>query len=163
MSDLLQVRCAWCARDLGTRESRPPPKGPRISHGICVACLGGLLDVPLTDVHNLTAHDVDGLPFGLIALDGAGRVVRYNRYEERMARLDRTDVLGRHFFTEVAPCTARTEFETTYRRLLDAGGGEADFEFIFRFTTGHRLVRIRMIVDPDRDEQLIMIRSETSG
>lgn len=161
MADPLSVQCAWCSRDLGTREADAPGNGSRVTHGICVDCLGGMLDVPLTDVHQLTAHDVDALPFGLIVLDRAGRVVRYNSYEERHAHMRRQSVLGREFFSQVAPCAARTDFERTYRQLLDGGGGEADFDFIFRFISGHRLVRIRMIVDPDRDEQLILIRSRS--
>lgn len=147
--------------DLGTRPGQPAGSAARITHGICVDCLGGMLEMPLTDIHDLTCHDVDALPFGLIVLDREGRVVRYNSYEERLASRERESVLGRSFFSEVAPCAARTDFEETYRRLLEDGGGEADFEFIFRFVTGHRLVRIRMIVDPAREEQLILVRSRS--
>jgi len=161
MAEPISVQCAWCSRWLGTRDAQAsgPGDGPRVSHGICVDCLGGMLDVPLTDIHELTAHDVDALPFGLIVLDRDGLVVRYNAYEETLASRTRQDVLGRHFFSEVAPCAARTRFQSTYQGLLDGGGGEADFEFIFRFVTGHRLVRIRMIVDPAREEQLIMVQT----
>jgi PAS domain-containing protein len=70
-------------------------------------------DVPLHDTQagldfaalgRLTPEALDGLPYGLITLDALGRVVHYNDTESRLAGLAPGQVIGRHFFTEVAPC-----------------------------------------------------------
>jgi photoactive yellow protein len=43
-------------------------------------------------------QELDTLPFGVIALDDEGTILRYNLYEAQFARLDRNQVLGRDFF-----------------------------------------------------------------
>ena len=52
------------------------------------------------------AHDdeLDGLDFGVIGIDAAGVVRRYNAVESRLAGLSRERVLGNPLFTVVAPC-----------------------------------------------------------
>lgn len=46
----------------------------------------------------------DYLPLGLVVLDRQGRVVVYNRMEERLAARSRSAVIGTSFFGQVAPC-----------------------------------------------------------
>lgn len=157
----MRVACAWCGEHIEGAPQRHPSgadRTMRTSHGICTSCLGGILKVPLSDVYDLSVQDVDALPFGTIELTTEGTVLTYNAYEEELSGLDRNTVIGADFFRDVAPCTRGTEFQDHFHRLVEAGGGDADFKFLFRFRSGHRLVRIRMMVDPTREGQLIMIR-----
>lgn len=158
----LLVKCAWCGTTLRTLAASNTDARDRVSHGVCVDCLGGLLDIPLTDIYGLTEAEVDDLPFGVIGLDRHGIVRMYNAFEMELSRLQRESVIGDNFFTQVAPCTRDTIVEETFRSLLAAGGGDADLEFVFRFTSGHRLVRIRMIVDPAKETQLLMVRDRSA-
>lgn len=69
--------------------------------------LSGGLDA-LSAAQALTAlgpEEIDQLPFGYIALTRNGTIVRYNRYEANLSRMDLHSVIGRNFFSEVAPCT----------------------------------------------------------
>lgn len=47
---------------------------------------------------------LDDLPFGIIGLASDGTVELYSAAESRMAGLSADRVLGKHFFTAVAPC-----------------------------------------------------------
>ncbi|MFT4979939.1 MAG: photoactive yellow protein [Myxococcota bacterium] len=48
--------------------------------------------------------DIDTLPFGVVEMDGDGRVIRYSRFESELSGLEVARVMGRHFFSEVGPC-----------------------------------------------------------
>jgi len=48
--------------------------------------------------------ELDELAFGVVGLDEEGRVDLYNAHEERSSGLPRGQVVGRHFFFDVAPC-----------------------------------------------------------
>lgn len=157
MSPETIVECAWCGSVI-ERVDDPNAAADRISHGVCLECLGGLLEMPVTDMHALDSGDVDRLPFGLMELTRMGVVRRYNVTEAELARLEVDSVIGKDFFREVAPCTQATEFEDRWRELHASGGGDADFEFVFRFRHGHRLVRIRMIVEEGGDRNLILVQ-----
>lgn len=50
------------------------------------------------------ADALDQLAFGVIGLTASGDVDLYNATESRLAGLSRDRVVGRHFFTAVAPC-----------------------------------------------------------
>jgi len=151
-------RCAWC--DVWLSEPAGSPEGDLdVSHGICSDCVGDLLDLPVTDVYDLAAREVDCLAFGLIEIDAAGIVRRYNAVESRLSGLDPAEVVGKNFFTEVAPCTRETEFERRWNRLLARGQGREDFTFVFRFRTGHRIVQIRAVLESGRNT-LVLVQPE---
>jgi len=62
-------------------------------------------DVPI--IETLSTMDeaaLDGLLFGVVGLDSDNVVELYNAYEERYSGLPRGIVVGRHFFSDVAPC-----------------------------------------------------------
>ncbi len=100
-------------------------------------------------IHTLTDEQLDALSYGVIALDEQSRVLRYNLYESRLARLDRNDVLGRNFFDEIARCTKTPEFEGRYRALLaEAPGKTARFDYLFDFAFGAQSVGVEMVRAP---------------
>lgn len=68
--------------------------------------LGALL--PLDDAA------LDACDFGVIAMTPDGTVVQYNAFESRRAGMSRDRVVGRHFFSEVAPCTNNFLVATRY-------------------------------------------------
>ncbi len=80
-----------------------------------------------------TDAEIDALPFGVIALDTRGIVLRYNLYESRLARLDRNQVLGRDFFQDVARCARHEAFEGRFRRLAGGPPGAPSERFDYRF------------------------------
>src|ERR1700685_3049932 len=56
----------------------------------------------------LDAMDVatlDALPFGVIGMTLDGTVTNYNAAESGLSGLTPANVIGRHFFSAVAPCT----------------------------------------------------------
>jgi len=48
---------------------------------------------------------LDALPFGVVAMAEDGTVMSYNRAESQLSGLAPANVIGRHFFSQVAPCT----------------------------------------------------------
>ncbi len=58
----------------------------------------------MLDGSSLPGSLLEALPLGVIVLDAEGRVVLYNAAEQRLARRTQASVLGKDFFTEVAPC-----------------------------------------------------------
>lgn len=85
---------------------------------------------------------LDEADFGVIVLDDDHRVVFYNRAEAALSGLTPERVIGRHFFTEVAPCT--NNFMVAYRfeteEELDA---TIDYVFTLRMTPTP--VRLRLL------------------
>lgn len=105
-------------------------------------------------VSRLGPDELDTLPYGLICLDAQGRVVHYNDTESRMARLPKGKVIGRNFFTEVAPCTRVREFEGQFQDLVrDTSRVRVrSFDFIFRFR--HSEQHVTIVMTPARTRGL---------
>ncbi len=95
-------------------------------------------------LNQLSETELDGLPYGVIVLDGRGRIVAYNDTESRMAGLPREAVLGRQFFGEVAPCARVQAFEGRFQDVVQGRSklGVETFEFIFHFAKGAQRVLI---------------------
>lgn len=98
------------------------------------------------DLFELSEAEIDALPFGLIGVDAQGRIEQYNAFESKLARLPKERVLGRNFFTDVAPCTAVKEFQGRFERFVAAGGGGAEsFDFVFQFAFGRQRVNVTFV------------------
>lgn len=101
-------------------------------------------------VARLSDEAIDGLPFGLLTLDSAGRVIAYNDTESRMSGLPRDRVIGRDFFNEVAPCTRVREFQGRFLELVQNPSGlrVQSFDFVFRFN--HSEQQVSIVIVPAR-------------
>ncbi len=87
---------------------------------------------------------LDLLPYGIIVLDREGVILYYNRREEEIASRERLEVLGKNFFTEVAPCTRLTEFHDGFRDTIDRDGHTAELKFHFPFPDRPRDVEVAL-------------------
>ena len=108
-----------------------------------VGCYDTTPPPPTGDVHtiisrirelgDLSPDQLDGLPFGAIGVDKSGVIFAYNAAEARLAELNAETVIGKNFFTDVAPCTNVEAFAERFRRGIEIGEFNVVFPFIFRF------------------------------
>ena len=125
-----EVTCAWCGVPIGESPVEH-------SHGICPGCYRQLRGVP-----DLSEPELDALPFGVIVLSNEGTVLAYNRAESELAGRRPEEVIGRNFFTDVAPCTAVQGFQGAFRAFCEGEGSPKSFQFTFRFPAGPVRVQI---------------------
>ncbi|AOF88150.1 photoactive yellow protein [Hydrogenophaga sp. RAC07] len=101
-----------------------------------------------TDVENVLSKMNDAqfnkLAFGAVELDAGGSIIKYNAVEGAITGRDPKAVIGKNFFTDVAPCTNRPEF----KGVFDAGVRNKDlntmFEYIFDNQMKPTKVKIHM-------------------
>ncbi|GAC1402817.1 MAG: hypothetical protein NVSMB64_03290 [Candidatus Velthaea sp.] len=106
---------------------------------------------------------LDSYPDGVITLDRAGTIKRYNKAEATLARRDASSTIGLNFFTDVAPCTAVQDFKGRFDTFAQAqNAGVERFDFTFRFAWGRQDVGITMIRRAGSDEinLIVALRSE---
>jgi photoactive yellow protein len=88
---------------------------------------------------------LDALPFGVVAMAEDGKVTSYNLAESRHSELMPANVIGRHFFSSIAPCT--NNFMVAYRFKTEP---VLDVVIDYVFTLGMRptAVRLRLLKQP---------------
>jgi photoactive yellow protein len=105
----------------------------------------------------LAVEQLDALPVGTIRVDSEGRILFYSRTEAALTGRDPQQVLGRNFFTEIAPCTVVPEFYGRFLRGVVLGHLYATFEFVFDFAMQPVQVRITMRDSEQPDEYWIIV------
>lgn len=90
----------------------------------------------LADVEGLSSEELDSLPFGVIRVDREGVVHAYNAAEAELADRSPRDVMGKNFFTEVAPCANVQEFAGRFRDGIARGRVHDTFPYRFTFEKG---------------------------
>jgi photoactive yellow protein len=109
---------------------------------------------------------LDRLPIGAIIVDDDGIIRRFNRYEEQLSGLSREEVIGKSFFSEVAPCTNDIELGAKFREGIEDNNLDIDIEFSFPYPYNRvaRDVRIRAasVGAGDNPANLILIQEITS-
>jgi photoactive yellow protein len=98
----------------------------------------------LDQVDDLSAAELDELPYGIIQLDARGVILKYNATESRLAQLPQQEQIGKQFFVDVAPCTKVREFYGRFREGVTAQALDATFHFHFPFVHGPRDVTVRL-------------------
>ena len=106
----------------------------------------------------LSPEEANALPYGLIVLDSLGVVISYNDAESRLSGLAGSEVIGRNFFLEIAPCTRVRTFAGLYRQMVETGEPDfAQFEFLFRFPYGEKRVFILMGYSREMKQGAILV------
>lgn len=111
-------------------------------------------DLALADLDAMSVADLDALPFGVIALDAAGRVESYNVTEGRYAGMSAEAVVGRHFFTAVAPCMNNA---LVAGRLESEAALDETIDYVLTFRMRPTRVRVRLVKSPASDHRYILI------
>lgn len=83
---------------------------------------------------SLSASELDDIPFGVIQVDRHGTILIYNQTQAALARLDPKTVVGKNFFTDIAPCTAETGFRAQFEKGIASG----KLNVVFEWHTGKR-------------------------
>ena len=92
-----------------------------------------------------SADALDGLPFGVVAMAADGAVEGYNTAEGKLSGLTPARVIGRNFFTSVAPCT--NNFMVAHR-FESEPEIDAVIDYVFTFRLAPLKVRLRLLKRP---------------
>lgn len=92
----------------------------------------------------MSSSDIDRLAFGAIELDRTGKVLRYNSAEGKITGRDPKAVIGKNFFTEVAPCTNRPAFRGEFDKGVAAGSMNTMFSYTFDYQMKPTQVKVHM-------------------
>jgi photoactive yellow protein len=102
------------------------------------------------------------LPFGLLELDAAGTVIRYSPAAEQNAPAHSQDIVGRNFFTEVAPCEQVNEVKSRFLAFMAFGDAVQKFSITCpgedeSVKIQIMLARVTELLD-ERRERLALVR-----
>ena len=101
-------------------------------------------DSLLEAADTMTPAELDRLPYGMIQLDAGGRILKFNAVESRLASLPQDQQIGKHFFTEVAPCTKVQAFYGRFKEGVLHESLDTSFKFHFAFKQRPRDVTVRL-------------------
>ena len=106
------------------------------------------LEFGSTDIENAMARlsptEIDGLAFGTIQLDHAGKILQFNVTEGKITGRDPKVMIGKNFFTEVAPCTNTPTFKGAFDKGVRGGNLNVMFEYIFDYVMTPTRVKVHM-------------------
>ena len=106
------------------------------------------------------AHDdeLDGLDFGVIGIDAAGVVRRYNAVESRLAGLSKERVLGNPLFTVVAPCMNNFLVAQRFEDALATGTPlDATIDYVLTLRMRPIKVKLRLLASAGADRRYVLV------
>jgi photoactive yellow protein len=112
----------------------------------------------LREISELSKEELNALPFGAIKLDGKGNVCSFNDYEAKLTGRDPKNVIGKNFFTEVAPCTNVRSFAGRYMEGVEKGELHAIFPYRFDFKMSPRDVTVTLFYHKQTDTGWVFVR-----
>ena len=108
----------------------------------------------------MAPDELDRLPYGMIQLDPAGRILNYNAVESKLASLRKEDAIGKQFFTEIAPCTRVQEFYGRFKEGVIHESLDTSFRFHFAFKQHPRDVTVRLLYSKRSRTVWVLISDE---
>lgn len=99
--------------------------------------------------------ELDAAPFGIIGLADDHRAVSYNRAESELSGLSTERVLGRHFFTEVAPCTNNYMVAQRFETEAEL---DATIDYVFTLRMKPTPVTLRLLRRPGARRQFLLVQ-----
>lgn len=97
----------------------------------------------------------DGASFGIIGITPEGHVDVYNAAEAKLAGLSPGRVMGKHFFTAVAPCM--NNFMVA-QRMADESKLDATIDYVLTLRMKPTPVKLRLLKHPAAARRYILIQ-----
>ncbi len=92
----------------------------------------------------MSAGQLDKVAFGAIQLDASGKILQYNAAEGDITGRKPSEVIGKNFFRDVAPCTNRPEFQGRFATGVKSGDLNTMFEYVFDYQMKPTKVKVHM-------------------
>src|SRR5687767_11211515 len=112
----------------------------------------------LEQISRMNETELDTLPFGAIRLDKQGTILSYNMPESKLTGRDPKRVVGRNFFTDVAPCTNVQAFAGRFREGIQKGDMHVIFPYRFDFQMAPRDVSVTLFYSKQTDSAWVFVR-----
>jgi photoactive yellow protein len=93
----------------------------------------------------MSPDQLNALPFGVIKLDAANRVLFFSATEARLSGYGTAPILGLDFFADVAPCMDTDEFRGRVNRQRAAGEVDIEIGHTGDFSDPNRFMRSRVM------------------
>ena len=116
----------------------------------------------LKEVEAMNPAQLDALPFGAIQLDAVGNVLNYNLAEARLTGRDPKRVIGKNFFTEVAPCTNVQAFAGRFREGMAKKEMHIIFPYRFDFEMAPRDVTVTLFYSAHGNSAWVFVRESVA-
>ena len=119
----------------------------------------GLMEIQEIDrISRMNEAELDRLPIGAIRLDRTGVILSFNAHEASLTGRDAKKVIGKNFFTEVAPCTNVKSFSGRFREGVEQGTLHAVFPYRFDFEMAPREVTVTLFYSKGTDSAWVFVR-----
>jgi len=102
--------------------------------------------------------EIDLLEFGVICVDDKGIIKIFNRHEGEKAGLDARSVIGKNFFTEIAPCTNNQIFYGSFKKGVEERKMDLIFPYTFTYKMKPTPVKIHLYRGPARPINWIFVK-----
>lgn len=109
-------------------------------------------------IDRMSEQELDGLPFGAIRLDKDGKILSFNMTESKLTGRDPKRVIGRNFFTEVAPCTNVQDFAGRFREGVAREELHIIFPYRFDFQMAPRDVTVTLFYSKQTSTAWVFVR-----
>jgi len=116
----------------------------------------------LESIEAATDEVLDTLTFGVIGIDPAGQVQRYNSLESRMAGLPPGKVLGHHLFTVVAPCMNNFMVAQRFEDALNDGSAlDETLDYVLTLRMRPIKVKLRLLAAATVARRYVLVQRST--
>jgi len=112
----------------------------------------------LESIDRMNEKSLDALPFGAIHLDREGKVLSYNQTEATLTGREKAKVIGKSFFTQVAPCTNVKAFAGRFREGIANKDMHVIFPYRFDFEMTPRDVTVTLFYSKQTDSAWVFVR-----
>ncbi|MDP2379920.1 MAG: photoactive yellow protein [Pseudohongiella sp.] len=106
-----------------------------------------VIDFGSNDIDNrlasMSSAQIDQLAFGAIQLDPTGTIVQYNETEGAITGRSPSQVIGKNFFRDVAPCTNTPKFKGAFDKVVKERGSIM-LEYTFDYQMAPTKVKVHM-------------------
>jgi photoactive yellow protein len=95
--------------------------------------------------HHLTVNLIDKMPYGVVKVDDHGNILMYNAYNyKEFADFKGKSVIGKNYFTEIAPCANNFIFSGRFKRGVTEGEMDMVFDYVFTYKLTPTKVRVHL-------------------
>ena len=120
-------------------------------------------DTSISHLATLSDEELDALPYGVVGIDDDGVITRYNATEANFSNHSADRVMGRNFFTKIAPCTNNRLVFGAFREGMASGNLDVKIPYTFTYVMRPTNVVMHLVRCGETRSNWILIHHNTDS
>lgn len=109
------------------------------------------------ELNKLSPAEINLIPYGVILLNSDATILNFNNYEAAIIKRTASELIGKNFFEDVAPCFKVPDFYDKFKLAAETGDVNIVFEYYLKNNIYDLKIKVHLLNDVEDKKKIWLL------